>query len=96
VELAEAAAEAGVVDKAAPVLGDERCAGEVDGLRREAQEEFVRQVRRRIGAAAAAGELVHLVWGLGGEMASRVSVSLVVARDQVSSLLRCTSLFVQT
>jgi hypothetical protein len=67
VELAEAAAEAGVVDKAAPVLGDERCAGEVDGLRREAQEEFVRQVRRRIGAAAAAGELVHLVWGLGGK-----------------------------
>jgi hypothetical protein len=38
VEVAEAAEEAGVVDEAAPVLGDEGGAEEVDGLRREARK----------------------------------------------------------
>ena len=37
-EITEAAEEAGVVDEAAPVLGDEGDAEEVDRLRREAQE----------------------------------------------------------
>jgi hypothetical protein len=36
VELAEPAEEAGVVDEAAPVLGDEGGSEEVDRLRREA------------------------------------------------------------
>ena len=66
VELAEAAEEAGVVDEAAPVLADERGAEEVDRLRREAVEDLhehdvreKRQLRRRIGMAAVAGELAR-------------------------------------
>ena len=40
VELTEAAEEAGVVDEAAPVLGDRGGVEEVDGLRREAEEDL--------------------------------------------------------
>lgn len=75
VELAEAAEEAGAVDEAAPVLADEGCAEEVDGLWQEAQEDLQEQVvrgkremeRRRRRGGAVAGELLHGFgkWGIG-------------------------------
>jgi hypothetical protein len=57
------------VDEATPVLGDDGGAEEVDGLRREAQEDLeevvVRKNRQRRRGWAVAGELVHGIWELG-------------------------------
>ena len=73
VEGAEATEEPGVVDEAAPVLGDEGGAEEVDRLRREVQEDLQKKVvrgkremkRRRRRAGQVDGELVHVAWELG-------------------------------
>ena len=71
---AEAAAEVGVGDEAAPALADEGGAGERGGLRREAEEDLgedvvvVRQSHRRGRAGAGAGAAAaprHLIAALG-------------------------------